>query len=109
MTLFEIFGGDLDTDRRNNILKSLTINELKNGCVSIEAEPYDDAYNTEKMDETTTKICNLLDRREKSIFKALRRYYGVDVDTISITFFDAWTTYGGCTKYLGEKAMMSFA
>lgn len=109
MTLFEMLGGNLNTDNRNNVLKSLSVVEVENSTAVIEAEPYDYAYDTEKMDETTTKIYKLLDRREKSIFKALNQHYNVDIDTIVITFFDEGTTYGGCTKYLGKKAMMSYA
>ena len=68
LTLFSLLDGD-NNDTRNNILKSLYILEVHKGSAIFECEPYDYAYNTNKMDNTLEKICRVIDKREKVIFK----------------------------------------
>lgn len=100
--LYNILGGNIH-DNKNNVLKSLFIVNVANGTVEIEAEPYDDAYNLNDVDATIDKICRLLDKREKSIFKSLARYYQTDIERLEITFFDDMSVCGGAIKILGEK------
>ena len=76
--------------------------------MEVEAEPYDDAYNTNHIDETMEKITRILDRREKAIFKALSKGAGREIEVISITFFDDISVCGGCNKVLGKKAVLLY-
>lgn len=106
VSIYEILGGDRRSEK-NDVLKSLFITGISGSTVEIEAEPYDDAYNFKNMDATIDKICRILDRREKTVFKKINNFFGTEVDTLSITFFDDFSVYGGATKILGEKAVTS--
>ncbi|MGM8140053.1 hypothetical protein [Enterococcus italicus] len=107
-SIYEVLGGNNKKDKKSNVLKSLFIVESRGSVVEIEAEPYDDAYNTNHIDDTMGKITRVLDRREKAIFKALSKEAGREIEVISITFFDDMSVCGGCTKVLGKKAVLVY-
>jgi len=107
-TLYDLLGGSTVLDKKNNVLKSLFITNVDQFGVEIEAEPYDDAYDTDHMDETMEKVVRIINHREVAIFKALRREYGENIDCMSITFFDDMTVCGGCTKYLYVDAKVNY-
>lgn len=107
-SIYEVLGGNNKKDIKRNVLKSLFIVDLRGTTVEIEAEPYDDAYNTNHIDDTMEKIARILDRREKAIFKALSKEAGKEIEVISITFFDDMSVCGGCNKVLGKKAVLLY-
>lgn len=108
INIYELLGGDRH-DTKNNVLKSLFIIGINGDTVDIEAEPYDDAYDTSDMTKTMKKISRILDRREKAIFKHLHLLYGKEIRCLSITFFDEWRVYDGAYKYLGEACQIGYA
>lgn len=107
INIYELLGGDRH-DIKNNVLKSLFIIGIDGDTVDIEAEPYDDAYDTSDMTKTMKKISRIVDRREKAIFKHLHLLYGKEIRCLSITFFDEWGVYGYITKYLGEACQFGY-
>lgn len=108
ITLYELLGGDRH-DKKNSVLKSLFIIGIDKDTVDIEAEPYDNTYDTNDMIETIRKVGRILDRREKAIFNQLTPFCGREIQCLSITFFDEWTVYGSITKYLGETCQIGYA
>src|SRR5699024_261657 len=58
----------------NCILKSLYVDEVKNGKAYITAEPYDDAFRQNQIEETIQKIKRIMWKRKKSIWQALDVY-----------------------------------
>lgn len=107
-SIYEVLGGNNKRDLKNNVMKSLFIIRFRGNIAEVEAEPYDDAYNTNQIDDTMEKITRILDRREKTIFKALSKESGREIEVISITFFDDMSVCGGCTKVLGKKAVLLY-
>src|SRR5699024_613942 len=107
-TLYDLLGGSTVLDKKNNVLKSLFITNVDQFGVEIEAEPYDDAYNTNHIDQTMEKVVRIINRRESAIFKALQHEYGENICHISITFFDDMTVCGGCTKYQYVDAKVNY-
>ena len=107
-SIYEVLGGNNKKDIKRNVLKSLFIVGLRGATVEIEAEPYDDAYNTNHIDDTMEKITRILDRREKAIFESLSKGAGREIEVISITFFDDMSVCGGCNKVLGKKAVLLY-
>ena len=69
----------------NCILKSLYVDEVENGRAYITAEPYDDAFRQNQIEETIQKIKRIMWKRKKSIWQAL------DVYTVTVTVYDEWT------------------
>ena len=107
-SIYEVLGGNNKRDPKNNVMKSLFIIRFRGNVVEIEAEPYDNAYNTNHIDDTMEKITRILDRREKAIFKALSKEAGREIEVISITFLDDMSVCGGCNKVLGKKAVLLY-
>lgn len=107
LTLFNLLNGD-NNDDRNNILKSIYILEVQEGSAIFECEPYDYAYNTNKMDNTLEKICRVIDKREKVIFKKIQAKCGQEVDCLLFTFYDDMSVYAGGTKVIGKNMTINF-
>lgn len=107
LNLFRLLGGK-KYDDRNNILKSVFLLEESQGTVVVECEPYDNAYNTEKIDDTVAKICRVIDKREKAIFKRLSQICDHEINNLSFTFYDDMSVYSGGTKFLGKKMTTNF-
>lgn len=108
ITLYELLGGDRH-DKKNSVLKSLFILGIDKDTVEIEAEPYDNTYDTTDMIETIKKVGRILDRREKAIFNHLTPFFGKEIQCLSIIFFDEWRVYGYATKCLGETCQFGYA
>lgn len=106
-TLYELLDGK-ENDDSNNILKSVFFLEETQGTVVVECEPYDNAYDTKKIDDTVAKICRVIDKREKVIFKRLVQVCGCEINSLSFTFYDEMSVYSGGTKLLGEKMTTNF-
>lgn len=107
LTLFNLLNGD-NNDDKNNILKSLYILEVNKGHAIFDCEPYDYAYNTNKMDKTLEKICRVIDKREKVIFKKIQAECGQEVDCLLFTFYDDMSVYAGGTKVIGKNMTINF-
>lgn len=74
---------------KNSILKSISIDKIENGTAYLTCEPYDDAFDSEK-------ICKLMIRRKNSIMNKL------DVKRLVVTYYDDMrvfdpSIYGGKT------------
>lgn len=108
LTIYELLGGNKHDDK-NNVLKSLFIMNIQENIVEIEAEPYDNSYDTNDMVRTIEKICRILDRREKAIFKNLNQSFKTEIDCLSIIFFDDMRIYGGATKFLNHTCKINYA
>lgn len=101
-TLYELLGGNV-RDSRNNILKSFEVTAIdSDGTVELTTEPYDNAYNIEYMGETVGKLVRTLNRREKSIFKALG-----NPERVLVNVYDDFSTVGAIYKTDGEPATTS--
>ena len=89
LTLFNLLNGD-NNDDKNNILKSLYILEVN------------------KRDKTLEKICRVIDKREKVIFKKIQAECGQEVDCLLFTFYDDMSVYAGGTKVIGKNMTINF-
>lgn len=83
-SIHEILGGKLD-DSRNNILKSPQLNKIEDDFALFVAEPYDEAFKTNNLDnawESYDRLERTVRRRKKKLFKVL------GVNRISVTVYD---------------------
>ncbi|MBP2098830.1 hypothetical protein [Enterococcus rivorum] len=67
---------------KNNILKSIYVENTKKNTAHIICEPYDNAYNPDK-------AINLLKRRRKNILKTL------NVESLYVEIYDEWGLIAG--------------
>lgn len=83
-SMHEILGGRLN-DGRNNILKSPQLTKADKDFALFVAEPYDDAFKTNHMDnvwESYDRLERTVRRRRKKLFEAL------GVTRINVTVYD---------------------